>query len=102
VAAGNLSGMGIRTASGSTVTVTGRGYAPFSRVAFGMYPASTYRHPVPLGTASAAANGTVQATLTIPASARGVQTIVASGVDRNGHSRYLSAQSDVEPATQFH
>lgn len=97
VADGMLSGVSFRIAPGSTITVTGTGFGAWSRVAIALYPASTYRHPIPLATVSADRSGTVTATITIPSNVRGVQSVLAAGAAPNGTTRYLATQTDVEP-----
>lgn len=86
---GPLTTSGISTGSvtpGSTITVSGTGYAPFSTVTV-----LVYSTPTVLGTAQADANGAFTFTGKLPAGlAAGSHTLVAAGVDGAGNPRYLT------------
>jgi hypothetical protein len=73
-------------APGTTITVSGSGYAPGSTVSVAIY--ST---PQVLTTVVADASGNFTVTVTVPAGlAAGEHTLVASGVDNAGNPRYVN------------
>ncbi|GAA4604952.1 hypothetical protein BJY16_005198 [Actinoplanes octamycinicus] len=81
-------------APGGTVTIKGKGYAPFSTVTV-----TLYSDPLELGTATADAAGEISLTVTIPAGVPvGTHSIVASGVDSNGNA--LVRRLDVKAAAK--
>jgi titin len=73
-------------APGTTMTVSGTGYAPFSRVTV-----LIYSEPQVLKVVIADVNGAFTVEVTVPAGlAVGQHTLVASGLDANGVLRYVS------------
>jgi hypothetical protein len=78
---------------GGKITISGRGYRPFSTVVLAIY--ST---PVVLGSATARADGTFAATVTLPKGQVGSHTLLASGVDAGGNPRYMKLAVNVAEA----
>jgi LPXTG-motif cell wall-anchored protein len=79
---------------GGTLTLTGQGWLPGSQVDLTLF--ST---PVPLGTATVAADGSFTKTVTIPSSTPpGNHTIVMSGRDANGNPATQSISITVKAA----
>lgn len=80
---------------GSTMTVSGSGYAPFSSVTVLIYSS-----PQVLTTVVADASGSFTATVTVPAGLpSGNHTLVASGVDNSGVLRYVTLPVTVTGGT---
>lgn len=81
-------------ARGESVTATGGGYRPASRV-----EVTLNSEPMPLGSATTDAAGAFELRFTVPASATlGRHTVTASGVDGAGAARVLSATLEVTAA----
>ena len=81
-------------ARGESVTATGGGYRPASRV-----EVTLNSEPMPLGSVTTDAAGAFELRFTVPASATlGSHTVTASGVDDGGGARVLSAALEVTAA----
>jgi hypothetical protein len=88
---GAISGL----AQGSTVTLTGDGYAPNSTVSLYIYSTPTF-----LGTTTTNGSGAFSATVTIPSTlAPGSHHLVSAGLDPSGNPRYLTSAVTVAQAT---
>jgi hypothetical protein len=82
-------------AQGSTVTLTGSGYAPNSTVSVYIYSTPTL-----LGTALTNGSGAFSQAFTIPASlAPGAHHLVSAGLDPSGNPRYLTSAVTVAQAS---
>jgi hypothetical protein len=82
-------------AQGSTVTLTGSGYAPNSTVSLYIYSTPTL-----LGTVTTDGSGSFSKAVTIPASlAPGAHHLVSAGLDPSGNVRYLVSAVTVAQAT---
>lgn len=88
-----LSGVPAEAVPGQKLTVTADGFAAGAPITFGIY--STPRQ---LATATADASGGVTVQLTLPTDLFGEHTIVASGLDSNGHLRFVTQTIMIEKA----
>ncbi|UFU04080.1 Ig domain-containing protein [Ruania suaedae] len=86
---GALTGVPAETVVGQEITVTGTGFAAGAPVTLGLYS-----DLVPLGTATADAEGEFTATLVIP-DRPGEHLVVAGGVSASGEVQYLSASTTI-------
>jgi hypothetical protein len=76
--------------AGGRITFSGSGYQPSSTVVLAIYS-----EPVVLGSATAEADGTFTATVTLPDGYAGEHTLLASGVDADGDPRYMTLALDI-------
>jgi hypothetical protein len=82
-------------AQGAQVTIAGSGFKPASTVLL-----TWYTTPIPLGTVTASATGTINATVTVPSdAAAGTHTLLATGLTPTGGARYLAETVAVSTAS---
>src|SRR5205085_8490009 len=82
-------------AQGSTVTLTGDGYAPNSTVSLYIYSTPTF-----LGSVVTDGSGSFSKTITIPSTlAPGAHHLVSAGLDPSGNPRYLTSAVTVAQAS---
>ncbi|GIJ61480.1 hypothetical protein Vau01_089960 [Virgisporangium aurantiacum] len=79
---------------GGTITVSGTGFAPNSRVELVIYSS-----PRSLGTATTAADGSFSRAVVIPSSLSGSHTVTSFGVDPDGDPRVLALGITVAAVT---